>query len=553
MLNALKNNYPILILLVCASIFFSHLGTLYINIMEARNFITAREIINNNEWLLTTMNGLPRYEKPPLPTWLTAITGSIFGMKSLFGLRLPAALIVTFLIWMCYELGIKIHNNKRLSFITSLILASSFYIIFSGRNGQWDIFTHGFMIAAIYYLFLLFQQKNKVWIHTVLASLFFGASFLSKGPVSPYALWLPFIIAYGIAYKFTGIKNKIGPIMVFLLIGLGLGASWFIYVRLADPEAFLAITTEETANWSSYNVRPFYYYWSFFTQSGIWTIPSFIALLYPYLKNKVSNPKAYKLSFWWTISAVILLSIIPEKKSRYLLPVLIPMAMNTAFYIEYLINHFKELKNKKETYPVYFNFGLIALIGLAFPIGGYVLFNDKLEGSMWLYFITTSVLLFTIGLFILKGLKQKNISNVFLLTIGFIMTIMTFGFPISKVFNTNTSFKNVDTLAASSNYQNLNIYSFGELAPEMVWLYGREVPRLDVNGMINTPTKNNFGVLVTLKKEDLFKDHFSEFFDVKLIDTYDVNYTASPDQKKHKSRLVANYYILTAKTSGNSL
>ncbi|NJW55184.1 hypothetical protein HC175_19915, partial [Salinimicrobium sp. CDJ15-91] len=128
---------------------------------------------------------------------------------------------------------------------------------------------------------------------------------------------------------------------------------------------------------TNYNVRPFYYYWSFFTQSGIWTIPAFVALLYPYMKSRVSNKKAYKFALLWTLSAVILLSIIPEKKSRYLLPVLIPMALNTGFYIEYLFRCFKTLE-KKEKWVVYFIHGLIAVIGLAFPVAGYFLL--ELEG-----------------------------------------------------------------------------------------------------------------------------------------------------------------------------
>src|SRR5690606_3192503 len=123
-----------------------------------------------------------------------------------------------------------------------------------------------------------------------------------------------------------------------------------------------------------YNIRPFYYYWSFFTQSGVWTIPAFVALLYPYLKTRVSDKKAYLFSFLWTISSVILLSIIPEKKSRYLLPVLIPLAMNTAFYIEYLVRSFPKIKNRAEKFPVYFNYGLIALIGIVFPLAGYLFF-----------------------------------------------------------------------------------------------------------------------------------------------------------------------------------
>src|SRR5690606_8097632 len=123
--------------------------------------------------------------------------------------------------------------------------------------------------------------------------------------VSLYALWLPFIIALITGYRSLLKPRHILIFLFFLLLGLGIGLSWFVYVRIEDPESFLKIAEQETGDWTSYNVRPFYYYWSFFTQSGIWTIPAFTALLYPYLKDKVSDKKAYTFSFVWTMAAVV--------------------------------------------------------------------------------------------------------------------------------------------------------------------------------------------------------------------------------------------------------
>ena len=60
--------------------------------MEARNFITARDMVTDGNRILTTMNGFPRYEKPPLPTWLVAISGMSFGFKDLWALCLPSAM-----------------------------------------------------------------------------------------------------------------------------------------------------------------------------------------------------------------------------------------------------------------------------------------------------------------------------------------------------------------------------------------------------------------------------------------------------------------------------
>lgn len=73
------------------------------------------------------------------------------------------------------------------------------------------------------------------------------------------------------------------------------------------------ITNREAGRWLDYNVRPFYYYWNFFIQSGLWTVLALVSLIYPYLKNRVQNTEVYRFSWLWTIVAVILLSLIPEK------------------------------------------------------------------------------------------------------------------------------------------------------------------------------------------------------------------------------------------------
>ncbi|MCX2680279.1 glycosyltransferase family 39 protein [Galbibacter sp. EGI 63066] len=535
----LIEKYPVkVILLVCLCIFFTHLDVIYVNIMEARNFVTAREMLSNGNWILTTMNDYPRYEKPPLPTWLTAISSALFGIHSLFALRLPAALSSVVLVFFVYRIGNLLFNNKKLNLYAALILPTSFYIIFSGRNGQWDIFTHAFMVVSIFFLIKMMKENTKTGLNALLSGLFFGFAFLSKGPVSLYALWLPFLIAYGITYKEQLKRNKILPFVSMLVIGLSIGLSWFVYVRYADPQAFIEIAKEEASNWSSYNVRPFYYYWSFFTQSGIWTIPAFVALLYPYLKNKVSDKKAYTFTFLWTIASVVLLSLIPEKKSRYLLPVLIPMAMNTAFYVEYLILHFKGIKNKGERFPVYLYFGLIACIGIAFPIGGFLFLKDKLSG-FYLYFVLSGLFLFVIGILMFYFLRKKEIKPLFYLTITFIIVVMAVGFPLAKSFNSNTGFNNISKLKTK-----LSLYSLGEPSPEMIWHYGKSAPEIQHGEKLKIPQEKEFGLLVSTEKLDELQSLFPPSYRIEFQEVFDINYTASPEERAHKQRLTSHFYII---------
>ena len=361
--------YPVasLFLFVIVMLGFT-IDAIPVSIMEARNFISAREMLTDNNWVLTTMNGDARYEKPPLPTWITAVFGFFFGIKSVLALRWPALLMVASIGVSTYFISKKLTDNTSHSLINGFLVITSFYVIGITIEGPWDIYAHGFMLAALLPLFTLLNNESIGVKTSLLFILFLAASVLSKGPVSLYVLFLSFLIAYGLTYGYKGKKLNYLKLLVLLIFGIFIGAWWYMHVRVVDPETFTAIAERETSNWSSYNVRPFYYYWSFFVQSGLWTIPAFISLLYPYLKSRVRHKKAYKFSFYWTLIAVILLSVIPEKKSRYLMPVLIPLAINTGFYIDYIIREFKDLKSKKETYPVYFNFGLIGLLAILFPL-----------------------------------------------------------------------------------------------------------------------------------------------------------------------------------------
>ena len=122
----LKKHPLLLLTLICVAIFMTHLDALWVNVMEARNFVTAREMLLDSNWLLTTLNGEPRYQKPPLPTWLSAVSAFLFGIKSVFAMRLPAALVSVTMVLITYIFTKKLTNNNTYAFISSLILATSF-------------------------------------------------------------------------------------------------------------------------------------------------------------------------------------------------------------------------------------------------------------------------------------------------------------------------------------------------------------------------------------------------------------------------------------------
>ncbi|MBI9041150.1 glycosyltransferase [Lutibacter sp.] len=541
MLKTIEKN-PILVLsIVIVLMLLVHLDVPSVTIMEARNFITAREMVHDHNWLLTTMNGEARYQKPPLPTWLSAVSGLLFGINSIFALRLPAALMVLVLGVFLYFLSLKLNLTKLQSFYNALIVITSFYVFAIINEAPWDIYTHGFMLGGIYFLFLLFEERKTVWRNVMLSAFFIGLSILSKGPVSLFAVFLPFLISYGIVFKFKEIKTKIFPIIILLILSVLIGGWWFVYVRLADPAAFLEIASKETGNWASYNVKPFYYYWSFFTQSGIWAIPALISLLYPYMIKRIENKKVYKFSFWWVLIAVILLSLIPEKKPRYLMPVLIPLAINIGIYIDFIIQNFKNLSLKKDIFPVYFNFGLISFISFSLPIALLIILKADVKNHLF-NFIALTVACVLIGVNIIKYLRNKNIKVVFYLVILFMISALSLGLPISQSLNKNVAYKSINSLHLIEDSSSIKTYSIGEIAPELLWDYNGTLKDIYKNGQLEVPNETRFGLLIMDEDVPIITSQLNNIYKLELKETYNLN-----EGSKMKERLIRQFYIISKK------
>lgn len=519
-------------------IYVLHLGVLYPNIMEARNFITAREMLVDGNWLLTTMDGLPRYEKPPLPTWLVALSGEIFGLENMAALRLPSALITLLLMSIFFKFCEKLTQHRLYALIATLVLSTSFFIIFAGRNGTWDIFAHALMCCGIYYLFQFFEKDQRAYTHALLAGLFIGLSFMSKGPVSHYALLLPFLIAYACVYNFRNYRGKWLPtLLVLVVIGI-LSSWWAYYIYMNDVADATRIAEKESSRWLDYEVKPFYYYWSFFTQSGIWTLPAFVALLYPYLKSRVIHLKAYQFALLWTLASVVLLSCIPTKKSRYLLPVLIPLACTIGFYVEYLFRVFQTNISKWEKAPMYFNFGLIATIGVVFPVGAFVYFGDKLDGY-YLYYVLTSSGLFGIGIYMWYHLLHRRFSLVFYGTIVFVMMVVGFGFPLANAIIGNPAYNSISNITETS----YPVYTLDSQSPEMVWEYGKATTHITKDELLHSELGDRFGVLTAFDKHKEMLHYLKDKYEVSYKETFDINPVDST-KSGYKDRLKADYYLV---------
>jgi len=190
---------------------------------------------------------------------------------------------------------------------------------------------------------------------------------------------------------------------------------------------------------------------------------------------------------------------------------------------------------------VYFNFGLTAVIGVLFPIGGSMYLGEQLAGNWW-WFGLLAITLFAIGIFMLLQLRTKNIQKVFYGTIAFIIAVMCFGMPMASALTSNPQYKGLSQLAIWEAENEIRVYEFEAFTPELVWDYGNVIPMIYTNTPETLPKEERFGVLVSEDRISHFKKAFSAY-ELKKITRYDMNPQA-PGDRSHRPRLWRDLYLV---------
>jgi 4-amino-4-deoxy-L-arabinose transferase-like glycosyltransferase len=447
--------------------FIFHLGAFDADLMEARNFIAAKEMLQDGNWLIPTMNGELRLEKPPLPTWLTAISASILGPDSLFALRLPAAIMACLLVLFVFLFQRERQEEAYLPWLTAAVFATSMLVVTVGRNGSWDIFTHSFMMGGIWLLIRAFRSNA---LNTyLLAGLFLGLSILSKGPVSLYALLIPFLVAW---YWTNGgeLARTWKGLVSFLLLGLVVGGSWYLYVNLEAAEAIAAMADKETSSWGNRHVRPFWFYWIFIGYTGLWTL-FLVASLNPKWSKQLMPAKEYRFLMIWLLTSLILLSIIPTKKERYMLPLMIPGSMLVGQFILGLAR--AELRSWKLRLVQAHAYLLLTVL-VAIPIAFAFLVNAGT--GKWISLVMIILAVLFAARWLIRSLPDRNVMSLVGITLFASCLMMAFGYPfLPELQQNNLDYRSLQEVRSDDRIKDLNLYSLGEMNMMRVFDVGQVV------------------------------------------------------------------------------
>ncbi len=504
---------------VCLITFFVNNQVIAPDIMESRNIVTAREMVYEGHWILPTMNGELRLEKPPLPTWLAALAemispDSIALQRGMAGL---AALLLV-----CYFWKFARQVLRMDPLIPTLLFCTCYNVILMGRTASWDIYCHAFMMGGIYHLARALDVPPVARGHFLLAGLFTGLSILSKGPVSLYALFLPFIISYGYFYR-PSLKGKGFALLTMGMVALLLGSWWYLYVHIVQSDALAAVVQKESGSWMNHNVRPWWYYWKFFLEAGVWSLLLLTAIFLPLAGKRQRNDRRWLFSLGWMLVSLVLLSLMPEKKSRYLLPLLIP----ATYLMGYLVAEWKVLflnpasASATDKWCFRVNSGLIAGALLLLPVAGwrFLLTPGYLSWGGWFLFSLLVVIL----LFYLIGAtcKLRPMRLLGVVTLLFLLTECFLMPTLGKIIN-NPQMKSIAETRAIKEIADVPFYHIDSvpLRIELVYAAHRCIRPINPDSLFGSLPC----VLLTHQPaEELLFEKTLDKMEVIPIDCYDDN------------------------------
>ncbi|WP_269611028.1 ArnT family glycosyltransferase [Prochlorococcus marinus] len=320
----------------------------------------SRTMAETGNWLTPQVNGLPRFDKPPLVYWLMGIGFSFPGNTSwdplgTWAARLPSALSTIFLMLVLGDTMMRYpqeENNftRRTAVSTSLLFALSPLVIIWGRIAVSDA-----LLCSTLGVCLLFKWRRyanpegEVW---WLSWIFLSLAVLTKGPVSLVLSGLTIFFFALFQNDFFRTLKTLRVIPGFFIVFI-ISFPWYLIELLIEGKPFL------DSFFGYHNLQRFTSvvnshgesWWFFLIVLCIASLPFTPFLLISIWKNfcnifkcsrrviKKPDKSLFEFSFFWLISVFVFFTISATKLPSYWLPATPAASILISFS---LTNDFKE-------------------------------------------------------------------------------------------------------------------------------------------------------------------------------------------------------------------
>ncbi len=330
---------------VCGFLFFYGLGAFgLVGADEPRYAQVAREMLQRNDFVTPTLNGVAWLEKPALYYWRAMFAFETFGIHD-WAARLPSASFALGMITVIFFHMRRFRPGAQLN--AALITASCAAVIGFARGASTDMQLAAPFTVAMLGWYAWYETRSKFWLLDLY--IFTGVATLAKGPVAPF-------LAGAIVLIFCLLRRDIKSAFRTLwipgiLIYLGIVLPWFILVQIRNPQFIRVFILEHNLERFATNLyqhrQPFWYYipvlllslvpWTFFS------IPALIDAVNSCVRDwrlpRESSDRKLIDSYpeflvIWSLFPILFFSISRSKLPGYILPSIAPCTILTADFIQ---------------------------------------------------------------------------------------------------------------------------------------------------------------------------------------------------------------------------
>ncbi|MFA5929110.1 MAG: glycosyltransferase family 39 protein, partial [Candidatus Margulisiibacteriota bacterium] len=194
----------------------------------------AREMHDSGNFITPHYNYAPRFDKPPLYFWLTAISYKIFGINETI-VRLWPALFGLSTVFLVFIMGSYLWHRK-VGFIAALIMLTSFQNVIQSRTAMMDTALTFWLTLCVFFLLKWYRENN--WGNFYLAAATSGVAVLVKGPVGLLFPLVVMLIALLISKDVKRLLDK--RVLVSAGIFLVVSVPWYLAAYLANGAVFIS-------------------------------------------------------------------------------------------------------------------------------------------------------------------------------------------------------------------------------------------------------------------------------------------------------------------------
>ena len=321
---------------------------------ETLNVETVLEMNHNKRFLVPTLDAEPRIRKPPLTAWITYAFVREETIQNLDSLdpdvrrlgqdqlhtdaRVPAVLLTLTALWAIFVMG-RCALGPGGGLTSFLLAATTAYVVYQGHWMTTDLP----LTAATLWMWafaLLAFLRGRLWLGAVGGGVCAGLSLMAKGPVGLVMVVPPLLTWWG--------TNKVGwtsgprlpprrrvelfyALLVAIVLTVAVGLSWYVAVWLRYDGAWQTWTTDifrtdpkEVASYGPFD------HLSLLIMMLPWTIFLVGGGILAWRRRRDPAAAGLPLLLLGIVVPIVIMSLVRDKKVRYLLPLLAPAGVLSA-------------------------------------------------------------------------------------------------------------------------------------------------------------------------------------------------------------------------------